>query len=405
MKPFKNALILVIITMLAISVAAATVTDVSSTHWAYQSVIDLLDKGYLSAYPDNTFRGNEPVDRYTFASVVARMLREVQTGRVASSPEDLSTLTKLYQEFHEELNQLLVDFAKANDKIDELEKSIIVTKDEITRLQIDYNSFKPEIAKQIEAIFASMNTIKTNLEKQITDLGTILSTLSDDKASSEAVALAITSAIRESSNETLKEQEKLKTDIDALRTDLSSELVALKLDLSETDKKLEEELNALKTTLAMSGQNIDELVKRTDSTEETLSLLISDQIQATNKQLQETRLELERIKEQLAKVQDEVANTVDLRVAELEKDLEQAKQQIAVLELQLRDELQSNISSNFVRERTIENRLDKIEAQLQSNSESNDARLLALEKGRNFWWAGFGLSLVAIIVSIVGFTK
>lgn len=106
------------------------------------------------------------------------------------------------------------------------------------------------------------------------------------------------------------------------------------------------------------------------------------------------------MRNELQTLEDEV-----VRIAGLEKQLEQAKQQIAALEIQLRDELLTNISTGFVRERTIENRLDKLEAQLASVTESSDARLLALEKGRNFWWAGFGLSLVAIIVSIVSFTK
>ncbi|HOA91572.1 MAG TPA: S-layer homology domain-containing protein [Bacillota bacterium] len=378
----KRILTLLVAFTLAISALAATVTDVPSTHWAYQSVIELLDKGYLSAYPDNTFRGGEPVDRYTLASIVARILREVQTGKVATSPEDITTLTKLYQEFHKELSQFVLEFNEAKNKISELEKTIIVTKDEITRLQIDYNSFKPEIAKQIEAVFKSMNDIKLALERQIADVTTMLTTLSDDKASSEAVELAITKAIQMSSNETLKEQENLKSE-------MTSELVALRLDLDEATKRLEEEVNALKTSLAMSGQNIDELVKKSES--------ISTE---SSQKIQELQQELASLRNELQTLEDEV-----VRIAGLEKQLEQAKQQIAALEIQLRDELLTNISTGFVRERTIENRLDKLEAQLASVTESSDARLLALEKGRNFWWAGFGLSLVAIIVSIVSFTK
>ena len=79
-----------------------------------------------------------------------------------------------------------------------------------------------------------MNDIKLALERQIADVTTMLTTLSDDKASSEAVELAITKAIQMSSNETLKEQENLKSE-------MTSELVALRLDLDEATKRLEEE--------------------------------------------------------------------------------------------------------------------------------------------------------------------
>src|SRR5690606_26709550 len=143
-------------------------------------------------------------------------------------------------------------------------------------------SFKPEIAKQIEAVFKSMNDIKLALERQIADVTTMLTTLSDDKASSEAVELAITKAIQMSSNETLKEQENLKSE-------MTSELVALRLDLDEATKRLEEEVNALKTSLAMSGQNIDELVKKSES----ISTESSQKIQELQQELASLRNELQ----------------------------------------------------------------------------------------------------------------
>ena len=80
-----------------------------------------------------------------------------------------------------------------------------------------------------------------------------------------------------------------------------------------------------------------------------------------------------------------------MRIAGLEKQLEQAKQQIAALEIQLRDELLTNISTGFVRERTIENRLDKLEAQLASVTETV-MKASCSGEGRNFWWAGWSLA-------------
>lgn len=421
MEPgLKKVIVLILVVAIAAFSFAATINDVQSNHWAYQSVKELLDKGYLSAYPDNTFRGNEPVDRYTFASVVARMLKEVQSGKVVASSDELETLRKLYEEFHNELGKIFTDINKLNDRVTSLEKGLIANKDEITRLQIDLNNLKPEMATQIEAVFASMNTTKTQLDNKINSLNQDLAELKDslmgissEKASSSAVELAITSAIQRASTDiqetTNKDQEKLKAQVDSeldkafteldrfddelgsVKKALNNELVALKLDVTEETANLQKELEAIKTTLTMSGQNFDNLASKTGNTESNLARLQED-----------FNLFRKEVDEALDK-------EIEERIAKLETDLLAAQSrmqdQINLIDSQVREDLQSTRSSNFVRERTIENRLEKIEADLKSQSESNTARLEALEKGRNYWWAGFGLSLVAIVVSVVGFTK
>lgn len=84
----------------------ATVKDVPPNHWAYQAVVKLVNEGYLEVYQDGSFRGDRPVDRYTLARVVARLLDEMSrdTGRVTE--EDVQLLRKLSTEFRSELVQL-----------------------------------------------------------------------------------------------------------------------------------------------------------------------------------------------------------------------------------------------------------------------------------------------------------
>jgi hypothetical protein len=63
----KRALCLMMVCLLMLLTAnvalAANPTDVSPDHWAYQAVKTLIDKGYLQLYQDQTFEGNQPVDR------------------------------------------------------------------------------------------------------------------------------------------------------------------------------------------------------------------------------------------------------------------------------------------------------------------------------------------------------
>ncbi len=370
MKPVlrKTVAAILMIFVFGTTIFAAQAKDVEANHWAYQSVKELLDKGYLSVYPDNTFRGNEPVDRYTLATVVARMLKEVQTGKVTASDSDIETLSKLYQEFQEDMVKAFADINKLDQRVTSLEKSLVANKDEITRLQIDYNNnFKPEMAKQIEAVFASMNTTKSQLESQISSLRNEIeilkgnvSGISEEKPSTSAVDLAISDAIQKSSSQ-------IDSQLKSVDSKLNEEIIALRMDMQKEDQELQEELAALKTTLTGYIQSVVDLAEKTEHNQEALSKMVTESQKQT-----------------------------DAKLAQLQE-------QIDLLDLQLREDLQSTRSSSFVKERTIENRLQKMEDDLKSTQESTDARLTALENSRYFWWAGFGLSVFTIILAIISF--
>lgn len=52
--------------------------DVPTTHWAYDAVQSLAQKGIFTGYPDGTFQGRRALTRYEFAVALQRMLAEVQ---------------------------------------------------------------------------------------------------------------------------------------------------------------------------------------------------------------------------------------------------------------------------------------------------------------------------------------
>ncbi|MGQ9778283.1 MAG: S-layer homology domain-containing protein [Bacillota bacterium] len=87
----------------AVAASSSEIADVPPEHWAYQAVKQLVAQGYLGLYPDNTFRGNQPVDRYTLAVVVARLLNEALGGKTTLSKEDADLLRRLTGEFRQEL--------------------------------------------------------------------------------------------------------------------------------------------------------------------------------------------------------------------------------------------------------------------------------------------------------------
>mgnify|MGYP006282830989 FL=1 len=106
-------LMLVCILIFSFSVSAVQIKDVSQDHWAYKSVKNLIEKGYLSLYEDGSFKGNNKVTRYELAVLIARILDDIQQNNTQVTEEDAESLRKLSLEFREEL----VDLAKKQDEI------------------------------------------------------------------------------------------------------------------------------------------------------------------------------------------------------------------------------------------------------------------------------------------------
>ena len=120
----------------AAAVSAAPFNDVSSSHWAYEAVSQMAEKGVIQGFPDNTYKGNQNVSRYHLAMMTARMLAYVEqngTGSMANS--DLQTLEKLTVEFADEL-------ALIGIKITNLEDDMKDVKEDVASLKNDVSSIK-----------------------------------------------------------------------------------------------------------------------------------------------------------------------------------------------------------------------------------------------------------------------
>ncbi len=59
--------------------------DVPQSHWAYDAVTQLAQRGIFTGYPDNTFSGKRALTRYEFAVALQRMLQDVQR-QIAAIP-------------------------------------------------------------------------------------------------------------------------------------------------------------------------------------------------------------------------------------------------------------------------------------------------------------------------------
>lgn len=138
--------------------AEVKVTDVPKDHWAYQAVVSLVEKGYLGLYEGDTFQGQRPADRYTLASVVAKLLAEVERGSTAFSEEDLKALRRLSTEFRTELVALGTRADELNDQLVQAKKELLILQEDITKGVAQSNQLQArleELEKKIQSAIAA----------------------------------------------------------------------------------------------------------------------------------------------------------------------------------------------------------------------------------------------------------
>ncbi|MBX2861807.1 MAG: iron uptake porin [Vampirovibrio sp.] len=87
-------------------------SDVNSSHWAYEALRDLVEKyDVIEGYPDATFRGDRAPTRWEMAAALNALVKSVgrdlaRLGAEKANKRDLETLARLQQEFRNELNAL-----------------------------------------------------------------------------------------------------------------------------------------------------------------------------------------------------------------------------------------------------------------------------------------------------------
>jgi len=116
--------------------------DISPTDWAYEALRSLVDRyGCISGFPNQTYRGNQPLSRYEFAAGLNSCLNQIErliasSGSVAQ--EDVDIISRLSQEFEAEL-------AATGARVDELESRTALLED---------NQFSTTTVLNGEAVFA-----------------------------------------------------------------------------------------------------------------------------------------------------------------------------------------------------------------------------------------------------------
>ena len=223
--------------------APLQINDVPPGHWAYSAVTKLLDKGYLSLYQDKTFRGDNPVDRYTLAVVVARLLSEmsvtstatpVQSSAGTVKSEDVQVLRQLTTEFRDELVQLATVDETVRADLDTAAKELTVLREDLDRILVQVYQTQ-QATKNLEAttqaLEASTQQNAQNIEvasSQIDQLNNDLRALEkglgslEQKIDDEVLTRASGTYVRQQALE--KELQRLSQEFDSYRRNTETEL-------------------------------------------------------------------------------------------------------------------------------------------------------------------------------------
>ncbi|NLG83948.1 MAG: hypothetical protein GX493_04925 [Firmicutes bacterium] len=187
----------------AAAASSPEIADVPPNHWAYQAVKQLVSQGYLGLYPDKTFRGNQPVDRYTLAVIVARLLSEAVAGKTSLSKEDADLLRRLTGEFRQELVALSMRTKALEEAVARHENELKARGDDVAVAQDEMAQARAELAaaaREILAVKERVAQLESSLEEvaretkenaaALKDTATLLETQQKDLATlSQRVSL------------------------------------------------------------------------------------------------------------------------------------------------------------------------------------------------------------------------
>lgn len=169
---FYSLLTMMVFISLLFGIAAPVIaadsnpSDVPSSHWAYKAVKTLIDKGYLQLYQDQTFQGDKPVDRYTLAVIVSKILNEIAGGQVGTNKEDMALIKSLTNEFRDEFVGVNSKNNIYMKKLDNLSKEQTVMQDDITRLTDE----QVQLQKEAQQMLADIQSIKDENMKLKADM-------------------------------------------------------------------------------------------------------------------------------------------------------------------------------------------------------------------------------------------
>ena len=235
------------------AVAAPQVKDVPKDHWAYEAVMKLVDKGYLGVYDDGTFKGEEGVNRYLLAFVVAKMLTDLEKGAVTATEEDMGILRQVANELRAEIVPLM---STLDIRVKALESQSADAGKALTAERQERKAEAAEILADLDSQAVRIKAIDEAIAGTKQGIASLEKSLADEKAAKDKLIMALMDEVK---------GDKAEADDQAARTAAAMEKTnAAVAGLDEARKKSEADLQSLSADVtalkAALGADIDRAV-------------------------------------------------------------------------------------------------------------------------------------------------
>ncbi|MFO7881691.1 MAG: hypothetical protein R6U52_04020 [Kosmotogaceae bacterium] len=393
-KSLKISLILMVTLVMASMAFSISYADVSSNHWAYDSIVRLSELEILSGIPRDGelyFEGTEPLQRYQAAVLIDKLLTHIEDnfarkGEVEPVEEVEPTevqipksLTNKIDEFDVALKDTQGNYVQMTtilERFNNLEKQIAELRDEVEPADVAPVGVSEELrklilntSKEISQVTKRMDELETNTAAKFAELTEKDEDImeSQTQLSQEVVGLSMDLDEAKANLDTLSEDiSEIVSSNEESIANIHSTLESYKTSLGETD----EELNTLKNDFASfketANSNYSDVEERITSIENEFDNLIHS-TEMTDKlaELTETMV----TKDELSKTLEDMISVTDLN---------------GILKLYARvetfEELKGTVNSLDV---SLSNRIQSLEDSVDKDLGSLSRRLATVENSIN----------------------
>lgn len=396
----------------AAAAKAQTVQDVPPNHWAYEAVVELVRRGYLPV-EDGRFNGNQYVDRFTLASVVARMLRELETGgTVPRSQQDVETLRRVVNEFSAELVAANVKVDEVLARLDTTAKNLAATDEKVSQVIAALAEMQQRAALLEQRLSANEQTgaqlaaeaaeLRRGLEELRSTFGAAIESV---RAENQGRIDALEQALRQSLEEQGIELGSLEGQLTQAASALEAEVARLQGALQEDAdqlRRVQDEVSLAKNELGSLTQGVqlalNEIYAELNAQAEGMAAqqLTLQQHAASISELRARVDSLAQLEQRLSGVQQRLDNA-ERQILAMQSQIGLSDEQLRAMSDRLMRELESQFQHSFLLADTVSRDAAALREELQRYRQLTEQSISAANQARVVGIIGALVGLVALL--------
>ncbi len=326
-------------------VASAQFPDIPSDHWAYEAITKLVDEGLISGMPDGNYHGSEPMNRYSVAVLVAKVLdRIVQqpatvVEKIVQQPVTINQPVQpvIEKTIIERTVQEPVEVTKIVEKeyIEKpvekiIEKHIVhefagLTADEVKAIINEYNQNN---AEKLVALEKKIQETDITLDEEVTFLS---KKVESNKKLSENLFRLLEMYDEENDKELKATKQELSNEIFSLDVKLDEDVTYLSKRIESNTKVSENLFRIFEVYTIETDKDLEEVNAKVNTLLENLKTAESKAITYTDSKIEESNAKIATVQEDLEK-----KYATSNRVNEMQTKLDEQNDKLIKMEKDLK---------------------------------------------------------------------